>query len=279
MIQWVNILTPVSSEPREGYITSHGFKMHYLEWGKDGRPIVALHSMMMDAHGLDIFSRSMSRDNHILAIDLLGHGDSDKPDKNVTLEEHMETIRGVVLKKKFEQPIVIGHSMGGIVSFVYAATYPNEVSKLIMVDIAPRDLTKPRVATAVQLPKFFNSEKEALAFFKQRYPNFTQEAYENRMQYGIVKDEDGKLRLKNSTTTINILLKWLDMDLWPYARQIRAPTLLIKATESETVSPTSLEMMKREVMDFHIIEISKSTHMVPQDRPREFEETVRTFIK
>ncbi len=271
--------TMVRKEFREGYVTSEGFRMHYLEWGKAGRSIVTLHSMMMDAHGLDTFSEAMAKDNRVLAIDLLGHGDSDKPVSKVSLEQHTEAIRGVVRKRKFQEPILVGHSIGGIISIVYAAKHPDEVSRVVLVDIAPWDPSRPRVRPSMPTPESFKSEEEAMAYFKQRFSKFTPEAYENRMKYGLVKGSDGRLRLKCSLATIDMLRQTnIDIDLWPYAKQIKVPTLLIRGTESQTVSPASVEMMGKTVRDFKVVDVAGATHMVPQDYPKEFEKTVRDFL-
>jgi esterase len=268
-----------SPSPRTGYVTSAGFRMHYLLWGTRGKPIVALHSMMMDAHGLDTFSRSMAKDHKVLAIDLLGHGDSDKPTVKVSLEEHTEVVRGVVSTLKLNPTALVGHSIGGILGMVYAAKHPDEVSRLILVDIAPWDPNWPRTRPTIPTPESFDSKEAALAYFRQRFPKFTQESYENRLRYGLERTQDSKLRLKASLGTIEMLRQTnVDLDLWPYARTVRAPTLLIKGAESSTVSPNSVEKMKKLIRDFRSVEVAGATHMVPQDKPDEFEKIVREFL-
>jgi len=268
------------TNPRTGYVTSAGFRIHYLLWGTAGKPIVALHSMMMDAHGLDTFSRSMANDHKVLAVDLLGHGDSAKPTAKVSLEEHTEIVRGVVNTLRFKPTTLVGHSIGGIIGMVYAAKHPDEVSRLILVDIAPWDPNWPRTRPTIPTPESFDSEETALAYFKQRFPKFTQESYENRLRYGLDRTPDGKPRLKASLKTIDMLRQTnVDLDLWPYAERIRAPTLLIKGAESPTVSPNSVEKMKKLLEDFKSVEVAGATHMVPQDKPDEFLRIVRQFLK
>jgi len=269
---------PTSS--KTDYVTSAGFRIHYLLWETAGKPIVALHSMMMDAHGLDTFSRSMAKDHKVLAVDLLGHGDSDKPTAKVSLEEHTEIVRGVVNTLRFKPTTLVGHSIGGIIGMVYAAKHPDEVSRLILVDIAPWDPNWPRTRPTIPTPESFDSKEAALAYFKQRFPKFTQESYENRLRYGLDRTPDGKFKLKASLKTIDMLRQTnVDLDLWPYAERIRAPTLLIKGAESPTVSPNSVEKMKKLIRNFRSVEVAGATHMVPQDKPGEFEKIVREFLR
>ncbi len=268
-----------SIKPREGFITARGFKMHYLEWGEKGKMLVALNSMMLDAHSFDIFSRAMAKDNRVLAIDLLGHGDSDKPATKVSIDEHMEIVREVVRKRNFSRIVLAGHSIGGLISVVYATTHPSEVSALILVDVAPRDPAERKGGSGMTFPEVFNTREEAEAFFKSRFPTFTPRAMANRLKYGVEETPDGKLRLKTSAATIAMLTETISLaDLRPYVKLITVPTLLIKAGASQNVSQNSVELLKKTLKRFSMVEIAGASHMIPQDHPKEFEEAVRSFL-
>jgi len=145
-------------------VNSKGYKIHYLEWGKSGDQILSLHSMGMDVHGLDSFSTVMSSEYQMLALDLPGHGESDAPKGAVTLEELAEIVRGVALERTFKKNILIGHSIGGSISMVYADQVSDEVNKVVLVDIAPMEMAAPRrpAAPMAPPPESFSSEEEAL---------------------------------------------------------------------------------------------------------------------
>lgn len=267
--------------PEEGFVTANGCKMHFLEWGRSGKSIVALHSMGMDAHGLDAFSESLAKEYRILAIDLLGHGDSDSPKGPTEMEEHADIIRKVALEKGHIKNILVGHSIGGWLSIIYAAKHPEEVEKLVLVDIAPRPPTAettgrptpPRPAT----PDSFDNEDEALKYLKIRYTGFTQESLENRLKHAFKKDPAGRLRLKSDPQRAENLRGGFTYDFWPFIRKIQAPTLLIRGSKSQTVSDESVRLMKEILKDFEVVKID-ATHMVPQDQPKEFEKAVRDFL-
>ncbi len=269
------------SRYREGFVTVDGYRMHYLEWGESGPQIVALHSMGMDAHGLDLFSESMSRDYRILAIDLLAHGDSDTPRGPIGLEEHTEIVRGVALERGFRKITLVGHSIGGMISMVYAAKHPEEVEKVVLVDIAPFDISAlpRRRRMPPPPPESFESEEEALKYFRERYPRFTEEALQNRVKYALQRGPDGRLRLKSSPERTASLRGALAIDLWPFIEKIRAPTLLIRGSESQLVTDEAVKRMRELLKDFQVVIIEGATHMVPQDRPEEFERAVRNFLE
>ena len=264
----------------EGYTCSLGYKMHYLEWGSSGKDIVALHSMLMNAHDFDIFARSMSVDYRVLAIDLIGHGESVKPLKPVSLNKHTDVIRDVINQRRFMKPILIGHSVGGIHGIVYASKYPDELDKLILVDFAPRVSTEGNIRRRTPPPKPFHSEKQARAYFERRFRRFTEEARESAFKYMLEKVSDGTIRFKARRESLEVNTEsGKPIDLWSFVRDIRVPVLLIKGGDSPTITHERIEKMKETIEDFHFVEVKGATHMVPQDAPKEFEKNVRKFIK
>jgi len=234
---------------------------------------------MMDAHSFDVFSKEMAKGSHVLAIDLLGHGDSSEPNAKVPIEEHMEMVRDVVQKRKFSNITLVGHSIGGFISVVYAAKHSDEVARLVLVDIAPRDPAERKGRGTMSAPEVFNSRDEVAGYFKKNFSTFTPEALENRLKYGVEETSDGKFRLKTSVSALGMVLETIAlMDVRPYVKGIRAPTLLIRGGESRNVSEKSIEFLKSTLKGFTLCEVAGATHMVPQDHPKEFEEAIRRFI-
>ena len=264
----------LSVYPREGYLRSGDYRLHYLLWGGTGPKIVILHSMGMDAHGFDIFSEALHREFQILAFDILDHGDSDKPEKPVTLKDLSEIMRGGYRQLGFIPNVLIGHSVGGMIGMVLSADHPDDLRGLALVDIAPFDRSdRPRRPSP---PESFSSESEAETYIKQRYPGFTPEAVENRLKYAFVRGEDSKLRLKGTGANLS---SGLATDLWPYVERMRTSTILILGSESELVTGEVLERMKKTLPELEVVTVEGATHMVPQDKPSEFERHIREFLK
>jgi len=259
----------------EGFMSSKGFKIHFLEWGSKGPSIVLLHSMQMDAHGFDMFSKSISNEYRVLALDILDHGDSEKPTRPVGLEEHADVLREVYKKLDYCPNVLIGHSIGGMLGIILAAKYPDELLGLVLVDIAPRDPTMPPRPPRPPPPEYFANEAEAEAYVRERFPKFTQEAIENRLKYGFVKEPDGRLRLKSKGDAVR---GGIDTDLWPFVERINVPTLLLAAGEGWIVTGNTIDRMRSIIPNFEALTVEGATHMIPQDKPEEFERLVRAFL-
>jgi pimeloyl-ACP methyl ester carboxylesterase len=170
--------------------------------------------------------------------------------------------------------VLVGHSVGGMMGIILAADHPDEYQGLVMVDIAPRE--GERTHTRPPPPDHFQNQDVARAYFRERYAGFTEEAVENRVKHGLKKDDEGRLTLKSNPTTMRPSLAH---DLWAYAERITTPTLIIRGGESTTVSPSVQKRMKEIVPGIEIVTVEGATHMVPQDKPEEFEAHLRSFLE
>lgn len=246
-------------------------------WGEKGHPIVILHSMGMDAHGFDTFSEAISDEYRVLAITILGHGDSDKPSRLVGLEEHTTLIHDAIIKLGFNGSVFIGHSIGGMLGMILVAKYPKDIMGLVLVDIAPFDRATMRGPRRPRpdVPDSFADEDEVITYLHERYPKFTEEAYQNRVKFAFTKDLDGLIRFKGLGDTIR---PSLETDLWPFIEKIKAPTLLLIAGDGFIVTKSAIQRMRSSIPEFSTKTINGATHMIPQDKPAEFEGAVRAFL-
>ena len=263
-------------EPKEGFLKSGDYKFHYLLWGATGPKLVFIHSMGMDARGFDATTRALSDRYQILALDILDHGDSDIPSEPVALPDHADLMRDCYRQLGFMPNVLVGHSIGGMLGMVLAAEYPEDLKGLVLVDIAPFTMTRARGAPRPQPPESFEDEEEALRYIKERYPDFTEEAVENRMKYSFVKGDDGRLRRKKSG---DALRGSLATDLWPYVERMRVPTLLLRGATSQTVTDEAVERMERTLPDLEVVTVEGVGHMIPQGKPAEFLGLLEGYFK
>jgi pimeloyl-ACP methyl ester carboxylesterase len=77
-----------------------------------------------------------NRGHRVVAVDLRGHGRSDKPRQTYTMQVFADDLAWVCERLELAKPVVVGHSMGGIVAFDLAARYPDLPSGVVMLDAA-----------------------------------------------------------------------------------------------------------------------------------------------
>ena len=104
-------------------------------------------------------------DYHVVAIDLRGYNDSDKPESQSAykMSELIEDVRGVITDLGYEDCILVAHDWGGAIAWNFAYAYPNMIEKLIVMNIphpakfaeglkTPQQLQKSWYIFAFQLP-------------------------------------------------------------------------------------------------------------------------------
>jgi pimeloyl-ACP methyl ester carboxylesterase len=222
---------------------------------------------------MDEAAESLKGDHQILSLTILDHGDSDTPKDSLSLVDHAEIMRECYKQLDFVPSTLVGHSVGGMMGIILLANYPEEFNGLVLVDIAPFDSSSrsPRPKP----PDYFESEDMAMAWLVKQYPGFTDRYLKNRLKYAFNRKE-GKLFLKPRGDKIR---GGLVTDLWPYIERITKPTLLLKGKESDLVTPETQERMKKSMPNLEIIEVIGTGHMIPQDKPEEFEILVKKFLE
>ena len=112
-----------------------GVALFYEEAGQSGPPVLLVHGWCCDHTYLSAQFEHFARSGHrVVAVDLRGHGRSDKPRQNYTMQVFADDLAWICEEVGLEKPVVIGHSMGGIVAFDLAARYPEMPSAVVMLD-------------------------------------------------------------------------------------------------------------------------------------------------
>ncbi len=123
------------NKPQSKFTEVQGIKLHYLEWGETGKPDLLL------VHGWTNFSYSWStvaeyfqERFHIIAPDLRGHGDSDKPRTGYRLRDFTEDIRRLIKNLGLRRPAYVGHSWGGNIGTMLASDSTDLISSAFLED-------------------------------------------------------------------------------------------------------------------------------------------------
>jgi len=99
-----------------------------------GPVVVLVHGIASTAATFDLLVPLLTPHFRVVAVNLMGCGNSAAPDIDFTVDDHVESIRKTLFRKGIFRPfILVGHSMGGIIAARFAARYGNWVRRLVMV--------------------------------------------------------------------------------------------------------------------------------------------------
>ena len=123
----------------------------------EGPVVILVHGIASSAATFKNVVPSLSKRYRCIAIDLLGFGESPAPpDATYTIEEHVAALHATIRTLKLRAPFVlVGHSLGSLLSARYAAQHPEHVSRLVLVSppiyLTPSEIGDPRVRAQVGL--------------------------------------------------------------------------------------------------------------------------------
>ena len=125
---------PKSALPMQSHFANvNGVRLHYLAAGK-GSPIVLLHGYAETSHMWRSLITELAGTHIVIAPDLRGAGKSSHPAEGYAKTELAQDIHALVHKLGFEHIGIVGHDIGLMVAYAYAAQYPNEVDRIALMD-------------------------------------------------------------------------------------------------------------------------------------------------
>jgi pimeloyl-ACP methyl ester carboxylesterase len=128
------------TEPRGRIVSLPGGDMEVVEKGpRDGSPIVLIHCFTCAINWWDGVMPRLAATHRVVAVDLLGHGGSEKPASGYSIENQASLVAGVLGRLGVRDAEVVGHSLGGPVAIALAEQSPQLVNRLMTIDSIPDD--------------------------------------------------------------------------------------------------------------------------------------------
>lgn len=123
--------------PQTQFVTIHGHRRAYALGGRqlgEAPVILLLHGLACDRHTWDSVWDQLAEQYTLIAPDLLGHGESDKPRGDYSVGGYANGMRDLLTVLGVDKVTVVGHSFGGGVAMQFAYQFPERTERLFMVD-------------------------------------------------------------------------------------------------------------------------------------------------
>lgn len=145
-------------------VKGDGISINLNDWGGEGKPILCLHGITANSRCWDVLASLLGPKYRIMAMDLRGRGQSDKPTTGYSIDHHLQDINCLLDDLGLDRVILMGHSLGAFITTVFGARYPDRIEKIILVD-GGGDLSEE------QMNKVFEGIRPALERLGQIYPS------------------------------------------------------------------------------------------------------------
>jgi pimeloyl-ACP methyl ester carboxylesterase len=286
----------MSAEPVSRTHVSQGLRLHYLDWGNEGAPLLLLvHGLRDHARSWDWTARALRHKWHVVAPDLRGHGDSQWSSDGAYLSAyHTLDIADLINILGHEQLSIVAHSFGGNVCARYAAMFPGRVRKLVLVDglgpsagavvkwgeIGPvkrtREWMEKRLETAARPPRRFVSLDHAIARMAAANPHLSEHQAHFLAVNGVRRDANG-YGWKYDPLVSTFLPEDFSVNLSTFWCEITAPTLVCWGTESWTTNPAT-DGDAAHFQNKRVLVFEKAGHWLHHDQLEAFVAALQEFL-
>ena len=266
------------------FVEANGVKLHYLDYGTAGRrPMLCVHGGAAHAHWFDFVAPGFTPDHHVFSLDLRGHGDSAWADPHTySFKIYAEDVNALVEKLDLRDFVLIGHSMGGMISLVYAATHPGRVGRLVMVDsimLMPMDRVSKMREFGARPAKSYTTQEELIARYRLE-PAETQMAAPEVIHRMAIhsgrQDADGRWQHKADRRVYANFERIAGVPLW---EKVKVPALAIRGERSTRFTPEVLAEIRARAPQVQMAEVPASDHHITLDNPQGFVDVVQTFLR
>lgn len=259
-------------------IQGNGINQYYETSGDlqgDATPILFLHGLGSSSKDWEYQWSYFAPHAPLIAPDLRGHGQTDKPDIPYSVPLFSEDI-AALLKAVTNQPVhVVGLSLGGMVAFQLVLDHPKLVKSLTIINSGPA-VTFPGIKKWLA----FQSRKLTIKLFGTQY--LTQHI----LQLVFPKPEQAALRAKfikrwnqnDPKAYQNALAAFHDWDLQARLSEIQCETLIMSADQDYTPVTVKAEYMQP-IPHARLIIIHDSHHLSPIDQPEQVNQALLEFYK
>lgn len=124
------------------YATVNGVRLHYVTAGQ-GNPVVLLPGWPQTWYAWRHVLPILAQHYQVLALDLRGMGDSDKPEQGYDTATVAADLFALTQELGWSKFRLVGHDVGAWVAYAYAASYPDTVPQLVLLDAAIPGVTSP----------------------------------------------------------------------------------------------------------------------------------------
>jgi len=267
----------------------NGLTCRYLEWGEADAPAVILvHGLRSYARTWDPVARVLGQTHRVIAPDLRGRGESSwDPERDYYVNAYVSDLEELTELLELPSFALVGHSLGGSVSYAYAARHPDQVTALVVEDIGPGSSTSTDGANRIlremrETPPGFDSLDAVRAYWRRLRPDITDAALASRIENTVRRTDAGRYEWSLDMEGIAAARLTGDpagpIDLWACVEALRCRTLVIRGDRSDFLPRETCEQMAHRQPSLRWAQVPDAGHYVHDDNPAEFIRLISEFL-
>lgn len=276
-------------EPVSRFVHANGINLHLLDWGNNGPPLLLLHPTSFCARVWAPTVGLLADRFHAMAIDMRGHGDSDKPRDGYTWETFGADLAGVLDALDLRDVLVVGHSRGGGVTIMGTTQRLWRVKAVMLIE--PNLIQGSRTRTAMpgglldraqRRRVVWPSRQTAFDAYRRRdvFQGWRPEALWAYVEGGFHDRADGQVELKCPPEVEAAYYQaTISSDPWETIARMTVPVLMVAGGTTGRFDRDNprIERFFQAVPHARHRVVPGAGHYIPQQMPEVVAETILSF--
>jgi pimeloyl-ACP methyl ester carboxylesterase len=287
------------SSPRHRTVDAQGLPIHFLEWGEPaGEPVVLVHGFLDMAASwqafVDCLERTQQKPLWIVAPDCRGHGDSGwvGPGGYYHFPDYVFDLDCVIGALGAPRCALIGHSMGGTISWLYAGTFPERIIGLVIIEgVGPPGMNfsdaplrmKAWISEVQQRGRNhfreYASVEAGARQLRQTNPRLAEAAALDLARAAMKQNASGKWRWKFDPLHRTAAPQpFYTAQALEFLRRIQCPVLIVDGAQSHQQRRADKQQRYDALARHTRVVIDDAGHMVHQDNPQDLARAIAAFF-
>ncbi len=248
----------------------------YLALGQ-GQPVVLIHGVGLNKEMWGGQFVGLASDYRVIAYDMLGHGQSPRPDAGIDLQGYAAQLAELLDHLQIAQATVIGFSMGGLVARAFALHYPQRLSALVVLNSVFNRTPEQsagviaRAAQAAELGPDANVDAALERWFSREYKAA------NPAQVAAIRQTLASNDPQGYHTTYS-LFATQDMYRADDLGNIQVPTLIATGELDLGSTPAMTRQLAARIPGAQCVVLAEQRHMMPVEAPRDVNKMLLDFL-
>lgn len=250
-------------------------KLFYREYGQ-GKQMIILHGLMGSSDNWLPQAKMLGEHYHVWVVDQRNHGQSPHSNEfNYTVLS--EDILNFIQEHNIDNPVIIGHSMGGKAAMNFALMHPDKLDKLIVVDIAPKayDVRHDHIveglkAVPIDAVQSRQEANDALA------SHISSEAVRQFLLKNLMRKPEGGFGWRINLPVIDQSLEMISGGLVTEG-VFEKKTMFIRGSKSDYILDEDRDAIKKTFPNATLVTM-ETGHWVQAEKPEEFVQVVLSFL-
>jgi len=267
------------SEPASSFVNVNGIRMHTLDWGGNGAPIVILHATGFLGRIYRPLAERLRAIGHVYSYDQRGHGDSSAaPDGDYSWDSTMRDLEGFITAMGWSGVRAVGHSAGATAIGSLACERPDLISRAVLVEpVIFESLTAPElgwrnpfIERTLKRRRTFDSVEAMYSSFhnKPPYNTWQKQIIRDYCQFGTRQTSDGRRELK-CAPEVEAKFYETARDFDGLGRILRctAPLLIMFGARGDSLGVALSGKVAKQIKHGRVIDVPGAGHFMPMEMP------------